>query len=62
MKWMFIVMFILSHDGGSDINIFRFYTEIGCIKARQYIKKGIFGKENPHRGGLAIISDCFEEK
>ncbi len=61
MKWILLVIFITSHDGGSDINVFRFNTEVSCTKVRQLIGKEMAGKHNPRRGGIFVISDCFRD-
>lgn len=62
MKWILLVMFLTSHDGGSDINIFRFNTEVSCTIIKQFIEKEMSDKYNPHRGGMLVVSDCFEDR
>ena len=65
MKWMLIVMFLTSgrYDAGVDIELFKFYTEAGCVKAKQHLEKLYkFKASNKYRKGMLDISDCFEEK
>ncbi len=65
MKWFLVLMFLTSgrYDAGVDIELFRFYTEAGCLKARQYLEQLYrFETSNKYRNGMLDISDCFEEK
>jgi len=65
MKWMLVVLFLTSgrYDAGVDLNVFRFYTEEGCITARQYIKQlKTYHKNNKYRGGVSVVSDYLKEK
>ncbi len=64
MRWILIVLFLTSgrYDAGVDIELFRFYTETGCEKAKQYLGNLYkFKTGNKYRGGMLNISDCFQE-